>query len=203
MSVALKKRVLDFIRDTKDRGCSLQEIYMGLQCEDTPMYWAVDSLLTRRLIHGLSPVCEENPDFHDQYWYVGDDMDRLSYRKAVEVIEAWNVLSGLRRYCTTVCGGECCDGCKSRHCMGGEGGVAERTPTCGVFICRGLLGKLPMADRAKMDCVNSHVLGEWHRHNEPGMFYYQSPTLAFMRNARFSPRVLGLLKDINFRNVGV
>ena len=60
----------------------------------------------------------------------------LSYRETLRRVEDFMVKSGIRRYCSEICHGQCCGGCytSERACHKNEG----RRLSCSTYVCGGL-----------------------------------------------------------------
>lgn len=76
----------------------------------------------------------------------------LSYSQALEQVEKFIRDSGIREYCTTVCKGNCCRGCRVRSCDTGS-----RKITCSFYLCSNILNVFPQKYRVVWDSINEHI----------------------------------------------
>ncbi len=79
----------------------------------------------------------------------------MKYKKALEEVEDFLIKSGVRYYCSEICKGGCCSGCRSFQCL------TQRNLPCSLFTC-GIIS----CDIIGLDKISSiHVMyDEAHKH---------------------------------------
>jgi len=97
----------------------------------------------------------------------------ISYDEALEIVEEFNIKSGLRDFCTNRCKGACCWDCKDR-CDRYE----ERRLPCSTFFCSTImLMILPdVDDRRKYKKIHRATVSHMRRCTGASSVYYRHPS---------------------------
>ena len=117
-----------------------------------------------------------------------------SYREALEIVEDFMIKSGIRKYCETVCKGQCCRNCwtSKNACWKNEG---RRLP-CSIFICDWLLGYLPgEKELKKINKIIEHTLFSIMEKNP--YFYPNTPDV--QRKFSIDKEVIDKIKSFNIK----
>ena len=62
----------------------------------------------------------------------------MKYEEVLWEVETFLIKSGIRKYCTEVCKGKCCDQCKSFQC------TSKRNLACSTYLCDELRSRIYM-----------------------------------------------------------
>lgn len=65
-------------------------------------------------------------------------MKQLSYKYTLNTVDKFMIDSGIREFCTNICGSKCCTGCKDNNPLRCTE-MKERRLSCTIYLCRSLV----------------------------------------------------------------
>jgi len=129
--------------------------------------------------------------------------NKYSYKEALNIVEDFMIKSGIRKYCETVCKGQCCSfrdkNGKLHNCWESENACwkneGRRLP-CSIFICDWLLGYLPNEkELAKINETITRTLLDIMKKNP----YYHPNTPDVQRKFSIDKEVIDKIKSFNIK----
>ena len=127
-------------------------------------------------------------------------MGGISYKETLELVEKFMIDSHIRKYCSEICRGRCCENCydknpqSCRHCEG------RRLP-CSIFLCGDILYLFSVTDTRLLKWINKSIKEQYHIYSKIRCayvnIYFTRPDKAFIKIARFPKKIGLVVPDLN------
>lgn len=124
----------------------------------------------------------------------------LTYQETLNIVEKFMINSGIRRYCTEICKGQCCMGCyennlkSCRHCEG------RRLP-CSIYICWELKQRFSEKTIRTLSKANCAIRDQYFNYGSIFDIYFDTPNKAFFKTIRFPKSIKKDLEGINIEEI--
>jgi len=121
----------------------------------------------------------------------------MDYYETLNVVENFMIESGIRDYCTNICGGICCGNCykSDNACHKNEG----RRLTCSIFLCYVDIDEC--REIRRITSVIENAVYEISKRYDPefsGQTFHKPPVEQVFKKLRISGNVLKKLKSKRF-----
>jgi hypothetical protein len=131
-------------------------------------------------------------------------MEGISYTRTLELIEKFMIDSHIRKYCSEICKGKCCESCYTKNpdsCRHQEG---RRLP-CSVFICSDMFYLFPATDAKFLKWLNKSIKDQYFIYRRircayPNI-YFTKPDTIFLKTVRFPKKIENVVGDLNMINI--
>jgi hypothetical protein len=117
-------------------------------------------------------------------------MGGISYKRTLELVEEFMVGSNIRKYCSEVCKGKCCESCYKKnpyachHCEG------RRLP-CSIYLC----------NEKFLRWVSKEIKEQYRIYNSLkctyANIYFTNPDEIFLEIVRFPSTIENIMEDLD------
>ena len=131
-------------------------------------------------------------------------MGGISYKETLGLIEELMINSYIRKYCSNVCKGRCCENCYNKNpdsCRHHEG---RRLP-CSIFICGDMLCLFSGTNIKSLEWLNKNIKEQYFlyrkvRHAYTNI-YFTKPDKVFTEIVRFPKKIRLVISNINTEEI--
>jgi len=129
-------------------------------------------------------------------------MKQLTYDQTLKIVDQFIINSGIRDYCTNVCGGKCCQfcaKCSEESCMV----IGDTRLSCTIYLCGALTDKLfTKYERKLFYKIQEKILHKVYKHKQNKslrpMYYY--PPKPAIKKEKF-PMFICALSRFNTKKI--
>lgn len=126
-------------------------------------------------------------------------MSGISYKETLSLVEKFMIDSHIRKYCSEICKGKCCEKCyKSEYACHRYG---ERRLSCSIYLCVAIYSLLSETDEKFLRWVSERIKEQYRIYNKlkctHANIYFTSPDKAFLKIVRFSSTIQNVIEDLD------
>lgn len=131
-------------------------------------------------------------------------MGGIGYKETLELVEEFMINSHIRKYCSEICKGKCCENCyktNPQSCRHHEG----RRLSCSIFLCGDILCLFSATDESLLRWLNRTIKEQYYIYRKlkcaSVSIYFTKPDTAFLKTARFPKKIENVIGDINIISI--
>lgn len=124
----------------------------------------------------------------------------LTYQETLNIVEKFMIDSGIRRYCTEICKGQCCMECYTdnpkscRHCEG------RRLP-CSIYTCWELRQRFSKKIKEILSETKHSIHNQYYKSNFMANIYFEPADKTFVETAKFPISIKKDLEKIDIEEI--
>lgn len=141
-------------------------------------------------------------DFHSNHGQ--NTMGGMSYKKTLLLVERFMIDSNIRKYCSEICKGKCCESCYEKNpyaCYRCEG----RRLTCSIYLCDSMLNLFSATDKKFLQWTSKEIKEQYRIYNKLkciyANIYFAKPDKVFLKTVRFSNTIENVMEDLGIINI--
>lgn len=127
-------------------------------------------------------------------------MGGISYKETLELVEKFMIDSHIRKYCSEICKGKCCENCYNKNPQSCRHHEGRRLP-CSVFLCSDILSLFPTTDIKSLQWLRRSIKEQYRIYNSIRCayvnIYFTRPDKVFIKIARFPKKIGLVIPDLN------
>lgn len=131
-------------------------------------------------------------------------MEGISYKETLSLIEKFMIDSNIRKYCSEICKGKCCEACYEKNpytCRRCEG----RRLSCSIYLCSAIYEYFSATEEKFLRQVSGKIKKQYRIYNDlkctHANIYFTSPDKVFFKVVRFPSIIKDMMRNLDIINI--